>query len=179
MQRFIAALPNGFYNTLNKQVTTMNILKKSIKVNEVEIIDTSLIYSRVITLQLTHEAMKIENVFKFELAPIPTSSFEDTGALRPPRSKSDLKTIGTKVLVRKSEKTNFIVIDGCAILWVVNWPPKASVQDYVDNVCDYVLRRLKTADTAIVFDRYYDFSIKSSTRLDKGSSSSRTELHRL
>ena len=69
----------------------MNILKKSIKVNEVEIIGTSLIYSRVTALQLTHEAMKIENVFQFDLAPIPTSIFEDTGALRPPRSKSDLK----------------------------------------------------------------------------------------
>ena len=60
-------------------------------------------------------------------------------------------------------------IDGCAILWVVNWPTKASVQDYVDNVCDYVLRRLKTADIAIVFDRYHDFSIKFSTRLDSSS----------
>ena len=47
---------------------------------------------------------------------------------------------------------------------------------YVDNVCDYVLRRLKTADTAIVVDRYYDFSIKSSTRLDRGSSSSQTHM---
>ena len=102
--------------------------------------------------------------------------------MKPPRSKSDLKTIGTKDLVWKSEKTNFIVIGGFAILWAVNWPTKASVQDYVDNVCDYVLRRLKTADTAdradtaIVFDRYYDFSIKSSTRLDRGSSSSQTRM---
>ena len=55
-------------------VTT--ILKKSIKVNEVEIIDISQIYSRVIALQLSHEAMKIENVFKFELAPIPTPSLK-------------------------------------------------------------------------------------------------------
>ena len=152
----------------------MNVLKKSIKVDEVDIIDTSLIYSGVIAMQLTHKAMKIENVLKFELAPIPTSIFEDNGLLRPPKSKSDLKSIGTKIVVRNAEKTNFIVMDGCAIMYVVNWPTNAMVQDYVDNMCHFVMNKLKTTDTAIVFDQYYDFSIKSSTRLDRVSTSSRT-----
>ena len=67
-------------------------------------------------------------------------------------------------------------MDGCAIMYVVNWPTNAMVQDYVDNMCHFVLNKLKTTDTAIVFDRYYDFSIKSSTRLDRGSTSSRTHL---
>ena len=79
MRRFVSQLPNGFYAILNKEVKTVTVLKKSVKVNDVEIIDASLIYSRVIALQLTNNALEIENVFKFELAPIPTSMFEDTG----------------------------------------------------------------------------------------------------
>ena len=51
---------------------------------------------------------------------------------------------------------------------------KTLVSDFVRNVCDYVFKRLKVSDTAIVFDRYYDFSIKSSTRLDRGKFSDRT-----
>ena len=44
----------------------------------------------------------------------------------------------------------------------------------MENVSHYLLRKLKTADTAIFFDRYYDFSIKSSMRLNRESSSSMT-----
>ena len=70
----------------------MNILKKTIKVNETEIFDT-LIYSRIIALQLTNDVMKIENILKFELAIIPTSIFEESGPLRPLKSKSFLQNI--------------------------------------------------------------------------------------
>ena len=42
-------------------------------------IDISLIFSRVIVLQLANKALKVENVFSFELYPIPTLLFRDTG----------------------------------------------------------------------------------------------------
>ena len=53
-------------NKLTLSMKTMNKLKKSISVNDIEVIDTSLIYSRVIALQLTNDAMKVENVSKYE-----------------------------------------------------------------------------------------------------------------
>ena len=56
----------------------MNILKRLIKVNEVETIDTSLTYSRVIPLQLTDDAQKIESIIKFELDPLSTSMSENS-----------------------------------------------------------------------------------------------------
>ena len=87
VKSFISALPDSFYNPLTMSVKTMNKLKKSISMNDIEVIDTSLIYSRAIALQLTNNAMKVENVFKYELSPIPTSIFEDTGNLRPAKSR--------------------------------------------------------------------------------------------
>ena len=49
VHKFTESLPNGFYKILTKQVKTMNIHIESIKLSEVEIIDTSLIYSRAVT----------------------------------------------------------------------------------------------------------------------------------
>ena len=61
-----------------------------------------------------------------------------------------------------------MVIDSCTISWVVNWPRIGLVSDYIVNYCDFVFLILQYHDIAVVFDRYHDFSIKSSTRADRG-----------
>ena len=65
------------------------------KVSEVEIIGSSLIYSRAVTSKLPDYALKIKNVFKFELAsfPFPTTMFEGSGSLLLPKSKSILNPL--------------------------------------------------------------------------------------
>ena len=73
----------------------MSKVIKSICVNDIEVIDTSPIYSRVIVLHLTNVAVKVKNIFRYELAPIPTSIFEDTGDLRAAKSKSNLNKSGS------------------------------------------------------------------------------------
>ena len=75
-------MPEGFYDPLSKQVKTMSILQKSIRVNGEEIIDTSFIYFRVTVIQLTNAAVTVENVFKHELAPIPISIFNETSKVK-------------------------------------------------------------------------------------------------
>ena len=91
VKQFHQTLPEGFYDPFSKQVKTMSILQKSICVNDEEIIDTFLIYSRVIVLQLTNAAMTVENIFKHELAPIPTSIFNNDSDLRSAKSEPDMK----------------------------------------------------------------------------------------
>ena len=75
----------------------MKKLKKSIKVNELEVIDSSFIYSRVIALQLTKEALQVENVSSFEIFLVLTSMFDDTVDMRSAKFKSSLSSIGKKV----------------------------------------------------------------------------------
>ena len=87
MQQFINDLSDGFYKPLAVVVLTMKKLKKSIKINEVEVIDTSLICSRVFSLQLINVALRVENAFSFELSPVLTSMFDDTGDMRSTKSK--------------------------------------------------------------------------------------------
>ena len=79
-------------------VSNMKELNEAIlKVIEVEEIDVSLIYSRVISLQLTNQALKVENIFSFELSPVPTSMFDDTDDIRSAKSKSIFNKIIKKM----------------------------------------------------------------------------------
>ena len=87
MQQFINDLLDGFYKPLTVVALTMKKLKKSIKINEVEVLDTSLMYSRAFSLQLPNVALRVENAFSFELSPVLTSMFDDTGDMRSAKSK--------------------------------------------------------------------------------------------
>ena len=69
-----------------------------------------------------------------------------------------------------------VVIDGCAILWVVNSPTNGQVSDYIVNYCAFVFLKLQSHKVAVVLDRYHDFSLKSSTRADRGKFSARTHF---
>ncbi len=86
-------------------------------------------------------------------------------------SQSQNQILKTKLQVeltdRRSVPPDAIVLDGCAILWVVNWPTHGLVQDYIRNVVNYVAGHLQIADTYLVFDRYYDDSIKENTRTSR------------
>ena len=62
---------------------------------------------------------------------------------------------------RATGQPDAIVIDGCAILWVVHWPSKGHVQDLVTNFVKYVKGKLKGGTRVhIIFDRYCEYSIK-------------------
>ena len=102
--------------------------------------------------------------------------FDDTGNMRSVKFKSSLHKIRKKVSFRSMKKTELVVIDGCAILWVVNWPTNGLVFDYIANYFDFVLLKLQSHDIVVVFDRYHDVSIKSSTRANRGKFSARAHF---
>ncbi len=54
-------------------------------------------------------------------------------------------------------------INGSAILWIIHWPNKGTVQDYANNFVSYSTRTSQS-DVHLVFDRYHDYSIKSGAR---------------
>ena len=100
--------------------------------------------------------------------------FDEDGLLRTCKQKSKLMTT-LKVEITARSATNdadAIFLDGCAILWVVSWPDKGTVEDYLNNFRRYLLKKSKIADMFLVFHRYYDESIKGLTRKyhDNGAS---------
>ncbi len=69
-----------------------------------------------------------------------------------------------EVSCRLGIQPDVTVVDGSAILWILHWPNRGTVCDFVDNFTGYILAKNNTSDIYVVFDRYYDFSIKSGTR---------------
>ena len=101
-----------------------------------------------------------------ELASIPTSMFDASGMMRICKSKSDLKNCLLKETSSRCAVSSVaaIVLDGSAVLWVVHWPAKEVVADYVENFKTFLERKLQDSDVYLVFDRYREYSTKSVTR---------------
>ena len=127
--------------------------------------DLSLIYGRVSCLQKVRD-INMKDVLSYELAFAPPSVFDKSGEMRNTKAKSSLNT---KLQVEQSEclstPANVIVLDGCAILWVICRPAHGLMQDFIKNFLDYLSRHLNITDTYLIFDRYCDNSVKDITRL--------------
>ena len=54
--------------------------------------------------------------------------------------------------------------ESSAVLWVVHWPAKGVVADYVENFKKFLERKLQDSGVYLVFDRYREYSTKSITR---------------
>ena len=116
----------------------MSSMKKTVKVGNVVVADTSLIFHRVIALQLANKSINAKEIFEYELAPFPMSLFDQSGDIRIDKAKSQLKRLlAIEVPSRNSIRPKLIVLDGCAILWVVHWPSKGKVIDFIKNFLSY------------------------------------------
>jgi len=176
MIEFERNLPESLYDTISSKVVTMAVMKKSINVRDTKSYDTNLIYSRVIGLQASLREVNFSDVLCCELSPIPTALFDDSGYMRTLTSKSYLKKqMKSKVPARYAAKeSTCTVIDGCALLWIPNWPASTSSKqpillDFVGKFKSQVEERLKLCDVYLVFDRYNDYSTKCGTRLSRGN----------
>ena len=113
----------------------MSVTRKSVKVSSKHVYDVNVIYSRVLGLQKTRE-IDLKMVLHHELSPVPTSMFDDQGDMRIASSKHILKKkLGMTVSCRLTSEIELTILDGCAILWIIHWPSKGTVQDYVNNFC--------------------------------------------
>ena len=135
MKEFQESLPDGFYATLPKKVITME--NKKTKAQVAEVFNTELIYSHAMCL-LNVDQISLDDLFNYELAPVLTSLFTDTGEARYPKGKSTLKK---KLKVEVSTRTydaDVMILDGCAVLYHIHWPKDARVKDFVDAFIEYV-----------------------------------------
>ena len=168
----------GFYKTIHKLVITMAASKKYIPIGELKLFNTNLIFSRVISLQASSRRVDFVEFIGTELAPIPTSMFTDKGDMRICTSKSVLKKeLQVDISNRSIRHADVVVIDGSALLYVVQWPTSGIVLDFVNAFKKNISGRLKTSDVYLIFDRYLDYSTKGVTRSQRSVDVSR--VHRL
>ncbi|MES9884531.1 MAG: hypothetical protein ABW185_27110 [Sedimenticola sp.] len=170
MKNYEDSWPSGFHSTLGKKVVSMDATNKHIKVGNTRVFDTKLIYSRVMGLQVSRN-INIKDVLQYELAPVPASIFDDNGDMRITNTKSTLKRkLQVDVTERAFEQPDVVVVDGCAVMWTIHWPVKGTVKEYVDNFCSHIYKLVLQNDVYLVFDRYFQHSIKNVTRRSRAGS---------
>ena len=71
--------PEGFNSTISKKVDKMAASCKFVKIGDSKVYDLNAIYSRVIALLSSDRDVDVNDVFAYELAPVPTSMFMKDG----------------------------------------------------------------------------------------------------
>ena len=89
MTEFQSNLPERFHERLSSKVITMSKRKRT-KNLESKTFNTDLIFSRVVYL-LSMDQLDFYSFFNYELAPVPTSLFQDTGDASYTSTKSVLQ----------------------------------------------------------------------------------------
>ena len=110
LSNFVSRLPDGFYSTIQKKVITMAYKPKRKESNEHETYNTEMLYSRVMCL-LSVNQISLDDLFKYELSPIPLSMFKVTGEGRFPSNKSSLKNKLKVEVSKRNIKTDAVILD--------------------------------------------------------------------
>ena len=165
--------------SISRVVKTQAESRHYIRVGDMKVFDTELIYTRVIGIASSRE-IDIKQILSHELSPVPTAIFSESGEMRIAKAKSNLKKVLQKqVSVRNVKKQiSTVVIDGSTIFYVIPWPPSsATVEDFVISFRNDIEKRLQSSDVYLVFDRYTckEYSTKGVTRVSRGAQISRVQ----
>ena len=178
MNKFQESLPEGFRVKLSTKVVTMAAGRKTSqnRTNAVKPYNTYLIMSRVLYL-LGSNQLDSTTLFNYELVPVPTSLFGDSGEARYPTTKSVLMN---KLKVEVSSRgivPDAVVVDGRGKLHsAIYWPKDGLVSDLLKSVEKYTSKTIDFSDVCIIFNRYFKKSIKSDTRLQRVDGFKRVHL---
>ena len=180
MKEFENGWPKNFNDKLSRTVKTQAESRKYIKVGDTKVFDTELIYTRVIGIQASSREIDIKELLSYELSPVPTAMFSESGEMRVAKQKSVLKKVLQKEVSARCvmKQISTVVIDGSAIFYVIPWPASsATVGDFVINFRNYIEKQLQRYDVYLVFDRYKEYSTKGVSRDSRGAQLSR--VHQL
>ena len=113
MKEFENGWPKNFNDKLSRVVKTQVESGKYIKVGYTKVINTELIYTRVIGIQASSQEIDIKQLLSYELSPVPTAMFSESGEMRVAKAKSVLKKVLQKEVssrcIKKAIST--VVID--------------------------------------------------------------------
>ena len=90
MKKFENDMPEGFHNLIQKTEVTMREVERKVKMEDVVVDNTDVIYFRVIYL-LNALQTDLIDMFEYELSPIPLSLFDENGERRLENQNVDLK----------------------------------------------------------------------------------------
>ena len=169
---FEKSWPEGFYNSLSKEVVTFASKKKRLVVGEHVVLDQEAIYARVIGLLVSQRDFDFQNVLVTEQAAYPPSMFHADGQIRSAAGKPTLKkSLKVEPLPSVTICPTAIVVDVSAVIWTLQWSVHGTVANFISGFKAWLAFKLSKADMYLCFDRYQEYSIKGSTRSARENSS--------
>ena len=153
--RFSDILPEGFYSPLKKSVITLETTKKCLKVGSGNAYDMEKLYARLLVMS-ERRNIQLQDLFKYELAPVPPSLFDEYGDMR----KGPKNILLKKLAFTESNHlvpVDLEIVDGNEALYHTNWPKIGTVQHFSQSFCRTLS---KPHITYVVFDKYMSGSIK-------------------
>ena len=130
--------------------------------------DPEAIYALYTGLLISDREFDFSEVLSFELGYYPPAHFDANGEMRLPTAKSDLKKIlGMTINIRTFGTPTHIIIDVSAYLWTLKWPSKGKFSLVIDEVKKSLRELLTKSDVHWINDRYFDYSPKSASRLNR------------
>ena len=82
-----------------------------------------------------------------------------------------------EISTRHQSNSDVKIIDGCGQLWSISCPTNGTLRDLANRMYKSVTYTLaKGVDVYLVFDRYYPYSIKGMTRVQRTANLSNTHV---
>ena len=132
----------------------MKTPKEAKKRKVVEVYNTKIIFSRVLYLNST-DKIKINDLFSYEVAPIPISLFKDAGEGRYSTSKVDLKNALKVAVSVRNIIPKATLIDGCARMHsTLRWLKGVKLSNLLIAFRSSITKVLSQSDVYLVFNRY-------------------------
>src|SRR6218665_1327694 len=157
--QFKSELPQGFHTPLKKQVITMEVMKKRVKVGETNIYDMEKLYGRLLVISQSRD-LHLSDVFMYELSPVPAALFDEFGDMR----KGNKAILIHKLAVFSEvpfDPVDAELVDGNEAIYHTLWPTNKPLMTFTNN---FVGSFDRTHETYIIFDRYDQHSIKTHER---------------
>ena len=151
---FERSWPDGFHAPIKRSVKTLAIVKKHLKVEDVKVYNTETIYAHTMAMQETSEDLDIKTLLCYEFLPCPAPMWDENGMCEA-KARSKLMNALKVDVSSCSVTSDGTFIDGCVLFWVVAWPKRGTVQDFLNNF-HVSLRGYLGPNVTIhlVFDRY-------------------------
>ena len=174
--KYIASLPDGFYNPISSPIKTMYALKKKTKGNVRPVIDLENIFLRLLMIGQKRQ-MELGPLFAYELCAVPSSLIDEHGCLRKSKKSGLVKRLG--VLETLPIAPEILIVDVSQLFYHMVWPHGGSPSDLIASIQSHLKRYSNDIDKIIVFDKYHDISAKDHERMRRAGEvmSYRSPLH--
>jgi hypothetical protein len=157
---FLSSLPDGFHNPIKTNVKTMQVLKKSVKVNHKAVYDLESVFARLLVVGQKRN-VDLASVFQHELSPVPPSLIDEYGLLRKSKKSDLVARLGIKIPSPPPPDT--LLVDASQLLYHIVWPSSGTVGDLTKGMATRLVKYGK-AETYVIFDQYDGVSAKDHER---------------